>query len=225
LKIYLASSWRNPHQPRLVELLRRVGHEVYDFRNPPDKSGFGWEQTGQVRRGPDGKAVVNAREYRDTLAHPIARAGYEADRGGIEWADACVFVAPAGRSASWELGYATALGKLVVVHLAEEMEPELMFFESMIVGSDAEMIAALGGVVLEDPAMPPPDVVEAMAKGCTSGCGITCGDRPCAGCMQGAPCDSTECHCGETDDNDEPDDDWDPNACPGCGGNCHVACR
>ena len=147
MKVYLASSWRNPHQPRLVEFLCRNGHEVYDFRNPPNRSGFGWEQTGRVRCGTDGKAVVNAREYRDTLAHPIARAGYEADLGGIEWADACVFVAPAGRSASWELGYATAAGKLVIVHLAEEMEPELMFFESTIVGSDDEMLSALGGVI------------------------------------------------------------------------------
>ena len=34
-KIYVASSWRNPHQPAIVEELRVAGHEVYDFRNPP----------------------------------------------------------------------------------------------------------------------------------------------------------------------------------------------
>jgi nucleoside 2-deoxyribosyltransferase len=173
MKIYLASSWRNVHQPRLVELLRRAGHEVYDFRNPPNKSGFGWEQTGTVRRGADGKAVVDAREYRDTLAHPIARAGYEADRGGIEWSDACVFIAPAGRSASWELGYATALDKLTLVHLADEMEPELMFFESTIVGSDGELLAAVGGVVL------PADEDHCTMCGADEGCGceITDGAR------------------------------------------------
>lgn len=191
MKIYLASSWRNPHQPRLVEFLRRNGHEVYDFRNPPNKSGFGWEQAGPVRRGPDGKAVVNAREYRDTLAHPIARAGYEADRGGIEWAHACVFIAPAGRSASWELGYATALGKLTIVVLHETMEPELMFLESIIVGSDDELLAAVGGVVLP-------------ADECPHGCPA---EVDCIDCRHDAG------------------DDGDRGACPGCGGNCQVACR
>src|SRR3954469_4943306 len=135
MKIYLASSWRNPHQPRLVERLRGAGHEVYDFRNPPNNSGFGWEQTGDLDKGPDGKPIVDARAFARTLRHPIAIAGYESDRGAIEWADACVFLAPAGRSASWELGYATALRKLTVVVLHETMEPELMFMESTIVGS------------------------------------------------------------------------------------------
>ena len=42
MKIYLASSWRNAEQPELVALLRGAGHDVYDFRNPPGKSGFQW---------------------------------------------------------------------------------------------------------------------------------------------------------------------------------------
>jgi len=77
----------------------------------------------------------------------------------------------------------------------------------------------------EDPAMPPPDVIEALAKDCNS-CG-ECGEAPpCATCMAGGVC-LEECRCGEADaeDHDDPDDDWDPSACPGCGGNCQVACR
>lgn len=143
MKIYLASSWRNPHQPRLVELLRANGHEVYDFRNPPNGSGFGWEKTGNVTRDADGKAIVNAPQFAEILQHPAATAGYKADRDGIEWADICVFVAPAGRSASWELGYATGLGKPAIVILHDTMEPELMFYESLIVGSDADLLTAL----------------------------------------------------------------------------------
>ena len=42
--IYVASSWRNHVQPMIVEALRGDGHEVYDFRNPPDAAGFGWGQ-------------------------------------------------------------------------------------------------------------------------------------------------------------------------------------
>ena len=33
-KIYLASSWRNTVYNDILYLLRQVGHEVYDFRNP-----------------------------------------------------------------------------------------------------------------------------------------------------------------------------------------------
>ena len=43
-RIYVASSWRCPAQPEAVETLRAAGHEVYDFRNPPGKAGFGWSE-------------------------------------------------------------------------------------------------------------------------------------------------------------------------------------
>lgn len=36
-RIYVASSWRNPYQPGIVDLLRMHGHKAYDFRNPPGK--------------------------------------------------------------------------------------------------------------------------------------------------------------------------------------------
>lgn len=42
-KIYVASSWKNPYQPEVVKRLREQGHQVFDFRNPPDgKGGFFW---------------------------------------------------------------------------------------------------------------------------------------------------------------------------------------
>ena len=34
-KIYVASSWRNVFQQDVVDILRDLGHEVYDFKNPP----------------------------------------------------------------------------------------------------------------------------------------------------------------------------------------------
>ena len=34
-RIYVASSWRNAYYPEVVKRLREYGHEVYDFRNPP----------------------------------------------------------------------------------------------------------------------------------------------------------------------------------------------
>lgn len=43
-KVYVASSWRNQHQPQVVSFLREQGHEVYDFRHPAGKTGFQWSQ-------------------------------------------------------------------------------------------------------------------------------------------------------------------------------------
>jgi len=43
MSIYVASSWRNTHQPSVVAALREAGHDVYDFRNPrPGDHGFHW---------------------------------------------------------------------------------------------------------------------------------------------------------------------------------------
>ena len=36
-KVYVASSWSNEYQPRIVDFLRERGHEVYDFRNLKEK--------------------------------------------------------------------------------------------------------------------------------------------------------------------------------------------
>lgn len=41
-KIYVASSWRNDFQPTVVKYLREAGYDVYDFKNPPNRSGFAW---------------------------------------------------------------------------------------------------------------------------------------------------------------------------------------
>ena len=43
-KVYVASSWSNEYQPRIVAFLRERGHEVYDFRNPERKTDFCWSQ-------------------------------------------------------------------------------------------------------------------------------------------------------------------------------------
>ena len=45
MRIYVASSWRNLIQPDVVVMLRNLGHNVYDFKNPgPGNSGFQWAQ-------------------------------------------------------------------------------------------------------------------------------------------------------------------------------------
>ena len=43
--VYVASSWRNRYQPDVVQWLRGLDLEVYDFRNPrPGDDGFRWSE-------------------------------------------------------------------------------------------------------------------------------------------------------------------------------------
>ena len=119
-RIYVASSWRNIHQPDLVATLRQAGHEVYDFRNPPGRTGFSWGQIDPNWRN------WTADEYVAALETPTAEAGYKSDMDGMMWADTCVLLLPSGRSAHLEAGWMAGQGKRVFVLTRNGEEPELM---------------------------------------------------------------------------------------------------
>lgn len=124
MKIYAATSWRNPHHDRIVALLRAEGHRVYDFRNPsvdgpigaPD-SGFSWREVDE------GWKSWTREKYRAALRHPIAQQGYYSDFQGMSWADACVITLPCGRSAHLEAGWMMGRGKPTAVYLPPEFGP------------------------------------------------------------------------------------------------------
>jgi len=120
VKIYVASSWRNTSQPDVVTTLRRVGHEVYDFRNPVPDHAFHWSEID-----PDWQRW-NPVTFREALEHPIARAGYASDMAALESADAVILILPCGRSAHLELGYAVGRGQHTAILLGDS-EPELMY--------------------------------------------------------------------------------------------------
>lgn len=119
-RIYLASSWRNPDQPAAVETLRRVGHEVYDFRNPPSGAGFGWSEVDPNWQSWD------AATYREMLKHPRSKAGFMADFNAMKWCNVCVLLLPCGRSAHLELGWCAGQGKKTIIWTKDGEEPELM---------------------------------------------------------------------------------------------------
>ena len=99
MRVYVATSWRNKHQPSVVAVLREAGHEVYDFRNPREgANGFHWEDMDKHWHQWSLKA------YRDALSHPIAEAGFKSDMDALKWCDAVLGVQPFGRSASLEIG-------------------------------------------------------------------------------------------------------------------------
>lgn len=119
-RVYVAASWRTERQPEVVAAIRAAGVTVYDFRNPPGRAGFGWEQIG------GGWRSWSPMEYVAALDHPLAVAGFASDINALRAAYVCVLVQPSGRSAALELGYAAGMGKRCVVLLAPGQEPELM---------------------------------------------------------------------------------------------------
>lgn len=122
MKIYVASSWRNEFQQKVVEILRSMGHEVYDFKNPPHgRGGFAWSDIDENWE------AWTTNGYRDALNDPIAIAGFNSDFDGMKWADCCVMVLPCGRSANTEAGWMKGAGKMVYVFSPEKQEPELMY--------------------------------------------------------------------------------------------------
>ncbi len=77
-KIYIASSWRNPFQPELVEILREWGHEVYDFRNPEaGNTGFNWADMDPAWE------LWTPDEYRAALDSDLAEDGFVHDMNAL----------------------------------------------------------------------------------------------------------------------------------------------
>lgn len=122
MKIYLASSWRNPDQPGAVTALREAGHEVYDFRHPPGgiENGFRWSELDPQWQS------WSAASYREALKQPLARRGFHSDFDGMRWAEVGVLLLPCGRSAHLELGWMAGAGKATIIWTRDGEEPELM---------------------------------------------------------------------------------------------------
>lgn len=115
-------------------MLRNVGHEVYDFKNPaPGNHGFSWSEID-----PDWQNWTPD-QYRKALEHSIAKAVFECDMVALRGCDACVLVLPSGRSASFEFGWAIGAGKKGAVVMFDKCEPELMYLGSPILTTTNEL--------------------------------------------------------------------------------------
>jgi hypothetical protein len=103
MRIYLASSWRNPYYDECLRLLKEAGHDVYNFRDP--RHAFNWDQIDP------NWAAWELDTYLEALEHPLAQAGYRRDKEALDWCQMCVLLLPSGRSAHLEAGYAIGQGK------------------------------------------------------------------------------------------------------------------
>lgn len=122
MRIYVASSWRNERQPKVVTALRKRGHDVYDFREA--STSFDWRAVATKAQ------LTSPRKFRDEVLFKLAGVfdAFMADMGAIRNADATVLVLPCGRSAHLELGFAVANGQKTVVLLDDPLsEPEIMY--------------------------------------------------------------------------------------------------
>lgn len=118
--IYVASSWRNEFQQEIVKMLRNAGIRVYDFKNPPARSGFGWDQIDKNWK------QWNFADYVNALNSPQAKHGFNSDADALDQCDVCIIVLPCGRSAHLEAGYAIGKGKPTLFITRDGEEPELM---------------------------------------------------------------------------------------------------
>jgi len=157
-RIYLASSWRNPEQPEAVRILREAGHEVYDFRNPPEGTGFAWEEV-QEERETGAWMRWTHEQYMAALRHPRAEAGYAADMNGMLWADTGVLLLPCGRSAhleaGWFAGWMACLRAvrmaLPIKGIADVVNARIRARELIIVhpsGQEPELMAKMADAIL-----------------------------------------------------------------------------
>lgn len=120
-QIYVASSWRNTEQPRVVKALRSAGYGVYDFKD----EGFAFSDV-PLPFSHQHESLEN-NEYLDLIAHPMCDEGYQRDMNALFNADIVVLVLPCERDAHLELGWAVGAGKQTHILLDNPTKASLMY--------------------------------------------------------------------------------------------------
>jgi hypothetical protein len=141
LKLYLATSSRNPLIDELLAAVRSGGHEAYDFR----ASGREIFDPARELRAP--------KTYVEAITQPIAQGQFAADLAALESADCVVLLAPCGNDAHAEAGYARGKNIPVLVFLGPGFRPGLMHrFFCGFTATIPDLLFALSQVVPRDAA-------------------------------------------------------------------------
>jgi len=133
VNIYVASSWRNRHQPWVVRVLREEGHQVYDFRKD---NGFEWERINSLWE------KWSFDEFDQALHHPLAEEAHTNDHTAMLKADVGIMVMPCGASSHLEIGYMAGLGRHTAIFMPENGRPELMYKEVDLLTNDFRELTA-----------------------------------------------------------------------------------
>ena len=112
MKIYLASSWKNAEQVLKMKLaLSGSGYEEVDAfcDTEADRFVFSFNDLPSVENH-------NAKSI---LHEPQVRRAFEEDKKWLDWADVCILILPAGKSAHLEAGYTKGSGKKLIIYQDE----------------------------------------------------------------------------------------------------------
>lgn len=101
MRVYIIGSLRNPLVPQVAARLRTAGFDAFD-----DWYSAGPEADDHWQAHQKSKGL----KYHDAINGPAAQNTFDFDRRNLERSDAVVMVAPAGKSAHLELGYAIGHG-------------------------------------------------------------------------------------------------------------------
>lgn len=137
-KIYVASSWKNEIQPRIVAMLREWGHIVYDFKQD---NGFAWSDIDPAYKD------WSPSDFTTVLqSDPYCKQGFSEDMTALVNCDICVLVLPCNRSSHLELGFAVGQMKGTLIILDEDFQPELMYAMCHAVVDSSEPEAIKGAL-------------------------------------------------------------------------------
>lgn len=139
MKVYIATSWRNPKYGELCALVRSAGHEVLDWSNTA--AALPNFRTLDPRFEAAGREQPWTPELAcEMLARAEVIAACEVDLALLREADALLLVTPCGRNAHFEAGFAHALEIPCAVLMAPGVEPELMTAAMKALPSDAALL-------------------------------------------------------------------------------------
>ena len=118
IKIYVASSWKNPQHEVVIEDLRGRGYQVYDYRKV--NVAFSWEaiDPNYEKWTPE--------EYLLALGCLDVSEAFWKDMNALHEADVVLGLDPLGVSSALELGWAVGHGKPAVLLVEDTVKPELM---------------------------------------------------------------------------------------------------
>jgi nucleoside 2-deoxyribosyltransferase len=106
--VYLAGALKNPRIPEIGNKLRAIGCDVMDeWWTPGEHADTNWQLYEKIR----------GRSFQEALQGRSARNTVVFDRAFIDISDIFINVAPSGKSAMLEMGYAKARGKHTILFL------------------------------------------------------------------------------------------------------------